>query len=125
MIRLNRVVVNYTDDGKALQVKASGTDGLSGLKAALDDDGVYFGFLRLISGDTESKRAKFVFMTYSGANVSVLKRARVSVHKADIKRIFKDFAIEAAYDSLDDVNEAELEARVRKAGGADYSGAVA
>ena len=39
------------------------------------------------TGDEMSKRAKFVFITWIGKNVSTLKKAKVSTDKAFVKQI--------------------------------------
>ena len=46
------------------------------------DDGSYFQ-----TGDEMSKRSKFVFCTWVGPNVSVMKKAKMSTDKALLKEI--------------------------------------
>jgi Cofilin/tropomyosin-type actin-binding protein len=70
-------------------VKAQGNGGLDELKEQLEDDQVHYGYLRVTSGDSESKRAKFVFISWVGERVGPLKRAKVSVHKASVKQIIQ------------------------------------
>ena len=83
---------NFDASGKVLQVKATGEDGFSGLVAALDDGEVAFGAFLVKGiddrGSTVSERDKFVAFTWIGENVSVMKKARVSVQKKDVLRIF-------------------------------------
>ena len=43
----------------------------------------------MIGNDELSQRAKFLFVTYTGPNIKVLRKARLSVHVADVKRIVK------------------------------------
>merc|ERR1711991_987951 len=47
--------------------------------------------------------------------------AKMSVHKASFKDVVREFAIEMHYDDKDDVDAAEIRARVIAAGGANYS----
>jgi len=112
-------------DGTTANLKGSGTGGLEELKSSLSEDQVLFGYLRVTSGDAESKRAKFVFISWCGDKVGALKRAKTSVQKADIKKVIKDFTIEFHAETMDEVDETEIMNRVRKAGGADYSGNLA
>lgn len=42
----------------------------------------------------KAKRTKTALWSYHGPSVSVLKRARTSVHKSAIKEICRDFALE-------------------------------
>lgn len=80
---LPRVLYGY--EGNKIVKVGSGAGGLDELKALLQDDQVQYGYLRVTSGDSESKRAKFVFISWVGEKVGPLKRAKVSVHKANIK----------------------------------------
>jgi hypothetical protein len=43
----------------------------------------------LQTGDERSKRAKFVFLTWVGQSVSVIKKAKMSTDKALIKNIIQ------------------------------------
>lgn len=149
-----RVVFGYEGNSKIV-VKGSGTGGLDELKGSLEDDQVHYGYLRVTSGDSESKRSKFVFISWVGEKVGPLKRAKVSVHKASVKQIVQvsfstppplapsfhhpsnarrfnlllfhpqSYAIEVHAEKQDELQEEDILARVRKAGGADYSGNLA
>eukprot|EP00026_Physarum_polycephalum_P017821 Phypoly_transcript_19170.p1 GENE.Phypoly_transcript_19170~~Phypoly_transcript_19170.p1 ORF type:complete len:146 (+),score=22.88 Phypoly_transcript_19170:96-533(+) len=120
----NWVVFGYEGNSKIV-VQGSGTGGLEELKGSLQDDQVQYGYLRVVSGDSESKRAKFVFISWVGERVGPLKRAKVSVHKAGVKQIIQSFAIEVHAEKQDELHEDDIVTRVRKAGGADYSGNLA
>jgi len=116
-------VFGYDDGGNKIVVVATGDVGsLDNMKPHFTPDKRAFGFLRLTTGDEESKRAKFVFIAFCGTEVSALKRAKMSVHKASVKEICRDFAVEKMFESTDEMDDAKLKAEVRKAGGADYSG---
>jgi len=112
-------------EGNAIKVQGKGSGDVEELKALLQDDQSQFGYLRVISGDNESKRAKFVFISWVGERVSPLKRAKVSVHKANIKSVIQSFAIEVHAEKQEELAESEILSRIRKAGGADYSGNLA
>ncbi len=83
-----RVVYGYEGNNKIV-VQGSGSGGLEELKGILQDDQVHYGYLRVVSGDSESKRAKFVFISWVGEKVGALKRAKVSVHKASVKQVIQ------------------------------------
>jgi len=95
------------------------------LKGTLEDDQVLYGYVRVVSGDSESKRAKFVFISWVGERVGALKRAKVSVHKASVKQVIQSYAIEVHAEKQEELTEDDINTRVRKAGGADYSGNLA
>jgi len=72
------------------------------------------------TGDSESKRAKFVFVSWVGTGVGALAKAKVSVHKANVKEVIRDYAVEVHAEERDDINEDRVLERVIKAGGANY-----
>jgi len=51
------------------------------------DDEAQYGFAWVVLGDEESKRAKFIFVSWIGKRVGVLQKAKVSVHKASVKEV--------------------------------------
>lgn len=114
-------VFQYEGNNKIV-LQAKGSGGISELVGQLDENSSQYAFLRVISGDSESRRAKFVFISWCGEGVGALKRAKMSVHKASVKTVVRDFAIEIHATSLDELSEEEIVGKVRKAGGADYSG---
>lgn len=109
-------------EGNAIKLQGKGSGDVEEMKALLQEDQSQYGYMRITSGDNESKRAKFVFISWVGERLSPLKRAKVSVHKANVKQIIQSFAIEVHAERLDELNEQDILQRVRKAGGADYSG---
>ena len=119
----NWAIIGYSADGKALRIVATGSGDYNEFVQAISVKGeVLFGYVRVTSGDSESKRAKFVFVSWIGEGVGALKKARVSVHKGFVKQIFANFAIEVAASDASELREGDILARVKKAGGADYSG---
>jgi len=118
----NWLLFKYSDDGKSILPLAKGSGGLDELKSNLDESQCLYGFLRFISGDEESKRPKFVFITFGGASASVMRRAKMSVHKDSVHKIIKDYAVTVHANSPAELDGGEILRLVKKAGGADYSG---
>eukprot|EP01099_Mayorella_cantabrigiensis_P005927 TRINITY_DN484_c0_g1_i1.p1 TRINITY_DN484_c0_g1~~TRINITY_DN484_c0_g1_i1.p1 ORF type:complete len:146 (-),score=49.36 TRINITY_DN484_c0_g1_i1:98-535(-) len=116
----NWALFGYDDSGKKLQVTATGSGNISELVGHLRDDAVQYGFIAVITGDSESVRKKFVFLSWGGPSASVMKKAKISVHKADVKKVVRDFAVEVHGTEKADFDEQVILATVRKAGGADY-----
>ena len=56
---------------------------------------VYLSFLQ--TGDEMSKRAKFVFVTWVGPSVSVMKKAKMSTDKALMKDIIQVISCQHAF----------------------------
>jgi hypothetical protein len=106
-------------DGNTITHYSSGSE-LDELKGMLDNDERAFAYLRVQSGDELSKRSKFVLVTYVGSDVSTLKRARMSIDKALVKQVLKNFAVELQIESQEEISDEQLKDSVRKAGGANY-----
>lgn len=116
-----RALFGYDGPAKIV-LKGQGSGDFSELKSEFKDDEVQFAFVRIVTGDEESKRAKFVFISWCGEKVKSLARAKLSVHKADVKNIVRDFALEWHATTQDELNIDNIRAAVIKAGGANYMG---
>lgn len=57
------------------------------------------------ANDTESTREKFIFVVWIGSGVKVMRKAKLSVHSADVKKVLSQFSIEVPANSLDDLAE--------------------
>ena len=70
----------------------SGSGGFDELVQNFDQKQVMFGVLKVLGKDVrksvESIRPKFIFFTFIGEEVPVLQRARVSVQRPDVEKIF-------------------------------------
>lgn len=115
------MVIGYTS-GDKLGVEATGEGGISELQSHLQEEACQYGYLRVTTGDQESKRAKFVFISWTGARAGIMRKAKVSVHKANVKTVFRDFAVELQAADPDDLEEQKVHNIVVKAGGANYMG---
>ena len=113
-------VFGYQGKSNKIVVQATGSSGWEEFVAAFKDDEAQYGFYRFITGDSESKRAKFLFVSWVGANVGRLVRARVSVHKANVKEIIRDYAAEVHAEERAELDEEKVRDKVVKAGGAAY-----
>lgn len=103
-----------------LVVDSSGSGGLSEFVSKVKDNDVMFGFLRVSFGDAQSKRIKFVMVTWSGEAVSPMKRARISMHKATVQGLLKGYHIDIQTSTVDDLHEDVIEQKILKAAGANY-----
>lgn len=103
-------------------LQSTGSDGLAGFVANLNDDQCQYGYVRVVVGDAESKRAKFVLCSWCGPNVGILKKAGMSVHKASVKEICRDFGVEIHGDDRAAFDEKTVKDQVTKAMGANYMG---
>ena len=120
----NWATFGYGDDNggaaTAIVGVARGSGGYAELVQNLKAGVRLYAFLRYISGDELSARAKFVFISWVPQGVPIRKRASVSTHKSFVKEVVKDFAIELHAEDVNDITEAEIQKALKKAGGANY-----
>ncbi|KIM23660.1 hypothetical protein M408DRAFT_17872 [Serendipita vermifera MAFF 305830] len=104
-----------------LKLTGTGSGGLTELKEHLNDDNASFAYVRIsYANDKESQREKFVLVVWIGGGVKVMRKAKISVHSADVKAVLRTFSIEVAAKDKDDLEEEPIVVRLRKAGGASY-----
>lgn len=110
--------------GRKITPQKSGEGGLEDLIADFDDSQVQYALLRLTKMDDggDSKRTKFIFITWVGEDAPALKKGMVNMHKDTVGGLFKGFHIEKAiYErgDLDSLSE-ELDSKLKAAAGANY-----
>ncbi|TFK26588.1 actin depolymerizing protein [Coprinopsis marcescibilis] len=120
----NWLLLDYESDrSDKLKLTQTGTGGLKELQSLLDDGKASFGYVRVsFSNDEQSTREKFALVVWIGPNCKVMRKAKVSVHTADVKNVLRVFSIEVAAREKEDLNEDPIVLRMRKAGGASYDG---
>jgi len=120
----NWLLLDYeTDKSDKLLLTKTGTGGLSELKDSLDDSKASYAYVRVsYSNDKQSTREKFILVVWIGRDCKVMRKAKISVHSADVKEVLRVYSIEVAAREKDDVNEGPIVIKLRKAGGASYDG---
>lgn len=120
----NWLLISYASAmGDKLQLTATGTGGLSELTSKLDDGQAQYGYVRVeYANDSESKRVKFALVIWIGENTKVMRKARVSIESGAVKRVLAHHSIQVDARDRQDLDEKDIVARLRKAGGADYNG---
>ncbi|KAI0066835.1 actin depolymerizing protein [Artomyces pyxidatus] len=120
----NWVLLDYESDrSDKLAVTQTGTGGLAELQEVLDPSKASYAYARVTySNDKESQREKFILIIWIGPGCKVMRKAKISVHSADVKSILRVFSIEVAAREKDDLKEEPIVVRLRKAGGASYDG---
>jgi len=114
---INWAFFNYTES--KIGVKAKGKE-FADFKAHFTPDDRGFGYIKIMTGDELSKRSKFVFCTWIGPNVSVMKKAKMGTDKAFVKEVIQNISVELQPESLNEVDAGYFETECRKAGGANY-----
>lgn len=117
----NFLVLGY-EAGKpnTIELVASGKGGLAEMKTYLAPDFLGYCYLRVISGDLESRRPKFISISFSGENVGLVKKGKMGTHVSAISSLFIYSHIHVQASLPSDLEEEDLMSRVKKASGADY-----
>ncbi|KAG1753628.1 uncharacterized protein EDB91DRAFT_1098961 [Suillus paluster] len=120
----NWLLLDYESDrSDKLTVTQTGTGGLEELRDALGDSKASYAYVRVsFSNDKESQREKFILVVWIGPGCKVMRKAKISVHAADVKQVLRVYSIEVAARERDDLKEDPIVVRLRKAGGASYDG---
>jgi len=109
--------------GNQLQLSKTGTGGLAELKGELDDGQVQYAYARVeYANDSESTRVKFALVIWIGQKTKVMRKARVSIESGEVKRVLSHHSVQVDASDRSDLDESDVVARLRKAGGADYNG---
>ncbi|KAL4072493.1 hypothetical protein V8B97DRAFT_1917265 [Scleroderma yunnanense] len=112
-----------SDRSDKLLVTKTGTGGLSELREALKDSNASYAYARIkYSNDKESQREKFILVVWIGSGCKIMRKAKISVHTANVKEVLRVYSIEVAAREKDDLEEDPIVVRLRKAGGASYDG---
>lgn len=120
----NWLLISYAGaTGNKLTLTQTGKGGLGELAPLLDDGQVQYGYVRVeYANDKESTRVKFILVVWIGENTKVMRKARVSVESGDVKRALPHHSIAVTASDRGELEEGDIVARLRKAGGADYNG---
>ncbi|TRM63595.1 hypothetical protein BD626DRAFT_547995 [Schizophyllum amplum] len=118
------LLLDYVSDrSDKLQVAKTGTGGIEELRDCLDNGKASFAYARITyANDKESTREKFILIVWIGPECKVMRKAKISVHAADVKQVLRVYSIDVPAREKDDLNEEPIVKRLRKAGGASYDG---
>ncbi|KAH9904916.1 cofilin/tropomyosin-type actin-binding protein [Xylariomycetidae sp. FL2044] len=120
----NWLLISYAGAvGDKLALTGTGTGGLAELAGRLDDGQAQYGYVRVeYANDTESRRVKFALVIWIGESTKVMRKARVSIESGAVKRVLAHHSVQVDARDRSDLDEKDVVARLRKAGGADYNG---
>jgi hypothetical protein len=68
-----------------------------------------------------SRRAKFVFIKYLSKGLKLNLKALINVHRGDVEKVLSQSNVSIEAEGLDELNEDDINDRVKKAGGARYN----
>jgi len=119
----NWLLLDYESDRSDKLLARTGTGGLLELVENLDDSKASYAYVRVsYSNDKESMREKFILVSWIGKGCKVMRKAKISVQLADVKRALPIYSIDIAAEEKGDLKKDTIVAKLRKAGGASYDG---
>ncbi|WRT66951.1 uncharacterized protein IL334_003916 [Kwoniella shivajii] len=110
-----------SDKSNALTLTATGTGDVEELAQQFKPSRASFAYAKVkYVNDEHSFREKFVLIIWIGEDVKIMRRAKVSVHLADVKNVLRAYSIEVSASTPADLKQDDVVTRLRRAGGANY-----
>eukprot|EP01088_Endostelium_zonatum_P000971 TRINITY_DN11248_c0_g1_i1.p1 TRINITY_DN11248_c0_g1~~TRINITY_DN11248_c0_g1_i1.p1 ORF type:complete len:143 (+),score=28.35 TRINITY_DN11248_c0_g1_i1:48-476(+) len=107
-------ILNYVSKEK-LGVQAVGNGSIEEGAANFKDDQSQYGFFKVsFRADDDTERTKFVLVTWLGPNVSILQKAKLSVHKPLVKSVFRDCAVEITSSDRSELTSEALTSQIKR-----------
>eukprot|EP01126_Amoeba_proteus_P042660 TRINITY_DN4646_c0_g1_i2.p1 TRINITY_DN4646_c0_g1~~TRINITY_DN4646_c0_g1_i2.p1 ORF type:complete len:169 (+),score=48.82 TRINITY_DN4646_c0_g1_i2:82-588(+) len=111
--------IAFEVDASTLNKVGSGDDGLNGLLGLLDPKKIIFSLFRVVGVDEEgSVREKFIFLSWIGAHVSSLKKAKVSVQKPQVLSAMGNFSCQFEATDPSDLDVKDICKELNRSSGA-------
>ncbi|CAF9932734.1 MAG: hypothetical protein GOMPHAMPRED_006652 [Gomphillus americanus] len=117
----NWLIVKYAAaTGDAMKLDSTGEGDIIEMAEHLGDDEAAYAYIRQKLGNDEySERIKFVFVIWAGSQTKVMRRAKMSLHSGDVKKVIKQYAIEIQTADKKDLATDHVVLKLRKAMGAN------
>lgn len=113
------MLVGYDkNDSKKAALVGKGTGGMDELTQNLPEDEILYGVFKVIGVDDDSKRTKFVAVTWVGPKVKPMARARVSTHKSEFLKFFTGHHIAIHASSLSEISKEDIIEKLNSSTGA-------
>jgi hypothetical protein len=100
------VIGTYKDNdiSKPVVLMASGTGDCNEMKEHFAPDKICYALIRVIDVYENINTVKFVFIYWLGSNVSVMKKAKISVHKGKVNETFSNYHVDFMISSLNEIS---------------------
>jgi len=83
---------------------ASGTGDCNEMKEHFTPEKICYALIRVIDVYENINTVKFVFIYWLGSKVSVMKKAKISVHKGKVNEMFSNFHVDFMISSLNEIS---------------------
>ncbi|MDP2436304.1 MAG: hypothetical protein Q8P67_11210, partial [archaeon] len=106
--------------GSSVVFQASGTGGFHEFIDNISDSKIQYGLLRLIQGDQESRRVKFVFVRWVGPGCSGILKAKANTLKSTVVAMLGQYHVEIFAEDESELTLERITEKLKAAAGADY-----
>lgn len=118
--KINFLIISV--DGNKAVLSEQGDGGIDKVRELFDDSKIQFCVLRVEALDVKknvtSKRAKFIYITWVGPQVGILKKARAFIYSADIKKKFPAVQLSVELHKREELEAVDLAKEFLRVGGA-------
>jgi len=113
------VIGAYKDDdiSKPVELFASGTGDVNEMKTHFTPEKICYSLIRVIDVYENIPTVKFVFIYWLGSKVSVMKKAKISVHKGKVNEMFSNFHVDFMISSLNEISNEIVNRKVSQNSG--------
>eukprot|EP01102_Stenamoeba_stenopodia_P003624 TRINITY_DN13799_c0_g1_i1.p1 TRINITY_DN13799_c0_g1~~TRINITY_DN13799_c0_g1_i1.p1 ORF type:complete len:136 (+),score=32.57 TRINITY_DN13799_c0_g1_i1:137-544(+) len=111
---VNWFTIGYEGNTK-LVFQNEGSGGVSELVSHFQDNECQYAYLKVKYEADESKRTKFVLLSWAGPSASVLKKGKMSVHKSAVKQVVREFSVEIHVTDRSEIDDEIVLDRIKKA----------
>jgi len=103
----NWLLISYRDGDvkKPLILLASGKGGVEEMNSSLTPDLIAYGLIRVIDLIENIKTVKYVFLYFIGADVSIMKKAKVSTNKGAVTGILSPYHVTFEVSSTNELSD--------------------
>jgi hypothetical protein len=111
------VLLTYEGNTNKIYLAGRGILGLDELIPHFKEDGIYYALYRTTDTVDNTVAVKFVLILWVGEKVPIIRKARITTHKGELKEFIGQYHVDIDCSNLSEINEDIVTERVKKASG--------
>jgi drebrin-like protein len=104
--------------GNTLELLGKGAGGYADFAAQLEDDMVGYALVRKTEMIDQNETVKFAFLSWVGANINRMHRARLGTYSGEVRELFTPFHVNLDGEAADEFSDEIIEKAIAVASGA-------